>query len=450
MNLHPVRYVPAPSSLRFPLRVRLFPIVLFEIYLNLTVLLFAFGPWAWPVADPEKLYGFLLLAHLALLLGYLAGAGRQPRGYRGPLKLDTVVKMTLVFSVVWAIPVFYIRTQGAFGYSPSAIYESVVTGLKSLSGAYGGKSQVESLTARGASPLIRFSMVFLPITALLFPLCVVFWKRLSWKGRIAFLFAQAVEVLSWIAIGTTKGVADVCMVLPWLILAARPEILWRLSPKRVLKIVGVGLACVIITFLFFSAAKRPPRTHTRVPSIDAAHVRADMEHPLLSVVPAGQRFAAVQLSAYLTQGYYGLSLALDQPFVWCYGFGHGYWSAGAAARRFSSGGRFALLMQTYPGRVEQAHRSWEVMHYWHTIYPWIASDLSFPGTIVAVFVIGYLFALSWLDVLRRQNPFAIGVFALLVMMLFYFPMNNQVLSFYRTAIPFWVLVPLWLLTRRSG
>jgi hypothetical protein len=227
-------YLPDAWNGRFPLRVRLFPIVLFEIYLNVTVLLFAFGPWPWPVADPEKLYGFLLLAHLALFLGYLVGAGRQPRGYPGPLKLDTIIKLTLVFSVVWAIPAFYIRTQGAYGYSPSAIYASVLTALRSLREAYAGKLKVEPLAAREPSPLVRFSMVFLPITALLLPVCVVFWNRLSWKGRIAFLFAEAVDVLSWVAIGTTKGIADVCMVLPWLILAARPAILWKLSAQRVL------------------------------------------------------------------------------------------------------------------------------------------------------------------------------------------------------------------------
>ena len=56
----------------------------------------------------------------------------------------------------------------------------------------------------------------------------------------------------------------------------------------------------------------------------------------------------------------------------------------------------------------------------------------------------------WMDTLHRENPFAVVLFALLLIMLYYFPVNNQVLAFYPTAIPFWAFLFLWLNARRHA
>ena len=51
---------------RVSFSVRYFPLAVFILYLTFTVLLFAFGPWRYPITDGVRVYGFLLLAHLAL------------------------------------------------------------------------------------------------------------------------------------------------------------------------------------------------------------------------------------------------------------------------------------------------------------------------------------------------------------------------------------------------
>jgi hypothetical protein len=103
------------------------------------------------------------------------------------------------------------------------------------------------------------------------------------------------------------------------------------------------------------------------------------------------------------------------------------------------------MNDTYPARIDV--RSWDLYGKWHSLYPWIASDLSFPGTIVFMFVIGWFFGLVWIDVAFCQNPFAVCLFALFLIMLFYIPANNQVLGFAQTALPFWTLLPLWFFSR---
>ncbi len=64
-------------------RIRLVPIAVAMVYLNGTLLLLASGIWPWPLADPLKTYGYVVLANACLLLGYLGVAFRAPRTYDG-------------------------------------------------------------------------------------------------------------------------------------------------------------------------------------------------------------------------------------------------------------------------------------------------------------------------------------------------------------------------------
>ena len=58
---------------------RLLPMILLQIYLWGTVLLFVFGPWPWPLRHPERLYEFLAACHIALFFGYLSAAHQAPK-----------------------------------------------------------------------------------------------------------------------------------------------------------------------------------------------------------------------------------------------------------------------------------------------------------------------------------------------------------------------------------
>ena len=103
---------------------------------------------------------------------------------------------------------------------------------------------------------------------------------------------------------------------------------------------------------------------------------------------------------------------------------------------------------SYPSRIESD--GWDALGRWSSIYPWIASDVSFPGTIVVVFLIGRLFAIAWFDALSARNPFAFGMVGQFVTMLFYFPANNQTSQFGEGFTAFWVILIVWLLTRNGA
>jgi len=64
-------------------------------------------------------------------------------------------------------------------------------------------------------------------------------------------------------------------------------------------------------------------------------------------------------------------------------------------------------------------------------------------------LIGRLLALGWLDTLEGSNPFAVGAFAMLVLMVVYLPANDQLLSSGESTVGFVGLLALWLWTRRA-
>src|SRR6267143_4744057 len=129
------------------------------------------------------------------------------------------------------------------------------------------------------------------------------------------------------------------------------------------------------------------------------------------------------MTFYVTHGYYGLYLSLDKPFVPMFGVGNSLFLTQQVVRIT---GNEQIGRSSYPKRIEED--GWDALGLWSSIYPWIASDVSFPGTIVLVFLIGRLFALAWLDTLCGGNPFAVVMFSMFAIMLFYFPANNQMLQ----------------------
>jgi hypothetical protein len=154
---------------------------------------------------------------------------------------------------------------------------------------------------------------------------------------------------------------------------------------------------------------------------------------------------AMLLTGYLSGGYYGLSLCLALPFKWTYFLGSSY-SLMVAFSRFV--GTPFLLEATYPLRMEDA-TGYSAMTKWHTIFPWLASDFTFVGTLFVLGATGYVYAICWKEAIARQNPVSILLFAVMTLGLVFVPGNNQLMIAPDGVIALWALIILWLLKRRS-
>jgi hypothetical protein len=468
--------------------VRYLPLALVVSYLSLTVVLFAFGPWRYPVNDGARVYGFLFLAHLALAVGYLTAPRRATLHVVGSDAVSHLVKVCLAVTLLLLVPTSLLNTG-----SP---VPNIVAGILDPGAVY-----ARSIELRSARPLLTvvayIRILVGPLLFLLFPLLVVYWGVLSARIRIAGVFALAFVVATYVAMGVNKGIADMLGLFPPLVLVAylaRKLILTRAQWTRV----SVGWLVAVFLFLCFFAGTQMTRAgsateHGNLPagvtktiapatspspattSVTASPTLAvgtatpvaalptpiatpatfpggvrrifvDYDHALVRYLPSGAlRTGAVGLSFYVTHGYYALYLSLDKPFVPMFGVGHSIFLTQQAVRVT---GNEQIGKLSYPKRIEED--GWDALGLWSSIYPWIASDVSFPGTIVVVFLIGRLFALAWFDALSGRNPFAYGMLAQFAVMFFYFPANNQTSQFGEGFTAFWAILIAWLITRNRS
>ena len=371
----------APKRCTPSLMVRLVPIIFFLTYLTATVLIFAFGPWPYWIEDGTKLYTFLAAAHLALLAGYLSVIKRSGQGYSGrwPVKRLVIVSLGINLALLYPSTVFRVGTSVG----------DLIGGTASIGDAYTSSNAARVAT----TPIIEYIRFFFgPWLAILLPLVVFYWKVLSKRVRVftVLFFLGQLAMFFWM--GTNAGLIYVVLLCPWLFAARHFAGNGKLSSKR--KIAG-GVAAAALLFLFFLFF-----TETQIsrqgPSVTgeyswAGKVSADDDNFMVRNLSGPNKRGMLALTSYLTHGYYALYLALDKPFVPTYGVGNSFFLTRQAVRLT---GVTALAQAPYPMRIEED--GWDAYGLWSTIYPWIASDVSFPGTLIVVFFIGRLFALSWL------------------------------------------------------
>jgi hypothetical protein len=426
-------------------RIALFPIIFFQIYLATSVLTFAFGPWQWPVSNPWQLYSFLILAQVALLAGYLNAIKKQPRPASTKLRVPVAVTVSLVFNYLWIGQIYKGRSGQTFDLG--GFVAAVTGGLTDPGQRYDEKlKNYLLLRAAGAITIQDYvGLLLFPLLWIAFPLGVVFWKRLSIPVRVALVVWTILDLSIWVAAGTNKGIADFILLLPCLLVARKPAMLANIKRRNAMVVGLIAIIGVAALVAFFSAGMLGRSGGKTVMLYEhTTGIGADPDHPALRYLPPELQGPLALFASYFNQGYYGLSLALKEPFIFCYGVGHSYFLEGLSRHLVST----PIILNTYPARI--AGNGWDPYLRWSSIYPWIASDLSFPGTIVFMFLIGRLFGLVWLDVAFCRNPWAVCLLPLLLTMLFYVPANNQVLAFANAALPFWALLFMWYFSRARG
>ncbi len=417
--------------------LRIFPIIFFMIYLSATVLFFAAGPFQYPVDNPGSLYTFLVLVHIALFAGYWGSAFGWPRSYFGKWRVSQLLYWSAAASLLLLLPTSLVRT--------GSLIPNIVSGLANPGEAY---ARTASIAAQPEGlPTIEYMRIFAgPMLGLLLPLTVFYWARLSTRTRIMGVAGILGTVALFIGMGTNKAIADTVLLLPWMTFAGYKAGVLPLNRQRIVAIAACGVAAFILFLAFFAAGMLGREgSPVSVGFFPATGSKVDTENVLIRQLGETPTAVVLGLDIYLTPGYYALSLALREPFVPMFGVGNSTFLYRQAARLT---GDNEILKAPYPVRIEKY--GWDSDGLWSSIYPWIASDVSFPGTIVIVYLIGRLFALAWLDTLAGANPFAVVMFSQFLIMLFYFPANNQLLQSGEGFAAFWVTLFLWWRTRRPA
>jgi hypothetical protein len=422
----------APSTL-----TRLAPILLFLGYLNVSVLVFLFGPWHWPLIHPTKFYLFIVAAHAALGAGYLSGAFGAPRSYSNRFSPEKIAWYSVIVTLLLYVPTMIWLTDG------DVDLQSVLE-----PGFAYNRYQERFSFERPTHPVSYIRTILGPLLAMAVPIVFFYWERMSRSMRLLGVLAAVANLSVFVFTGKNRGMADVVIftsIIAGLRIGAGKL---KISPWRALQSLVV-IAVLLTAFNAFYTRNVLGRTGGRDTSsyVDIlGGMYADEDNVLLSGIPEPDRLPIRSLSFNYTHGYYALYLALDMPFESAFPVGHSF-AVQTQERRLL--GTTELADHSYTNRLHNAGL-WHKTLFWHTTYVWLASDVSFPGVIVLLFVLGRLAARSWLEAILTVNPFAVAMFTTIATMIIYFPANNIILGFPESYTAFWVILVMWRFTAQRS
>ena len=341
-----------------------------------------------------------------------------------------------MISSIAALALFFPTSAARTGHA----VPDIVSGLNDPGIAYKA-----SLDVREAETgVVEYARILLgPILVLSLPLTFFAFGQLTPLQRILGISAMLSTVLLFIAMGTNKAIADTVLLIPWVVWAGHLSSVSRVTKRMGLLFALITLAgfCGFIVFFAKTAAGRAGSIAV-AGNLPTTGAYVDTENLLTKNLPEPAVVGAYAFTHYLSSGYYAVYLSLKVPFVPTFGVGNSMFLYRQAARAL---GDKSILRKPYPIRIERY--GWDAYGLWSSIYPWLASDVSFPGVILLVFLVGRLFAMSWLDTLIGKNPLAVVVFAQFIIMLFYFPANNQLMQSGADFTGFWVTLAAWLCLR---
>jgi len=428
------------------------PMKLVQGYLLIVFILFAFGPWPWPIIDKMLVNIYIISAQLLLIFGYSLSiknkdailiANSFENDTRKETDINKIIRIILIISVILFIPTYMARV-GINSFNLGMFAEAFVDGLLDPGKQYYYKLSIQSQMPTNIILLLVIAITS-PFCWLLVPLTIVYWDKVKFKYKLGAMIIFLLDIISWISIGTNKGVFDNVFIISFSLLIKvcleNKTIKISISAvKSKLKLIIflTGSISAAIIYLINSIKSRLGRLNYYY---KAADIYVNKDSLIMQIIPDFLNDIVIVVTSYTTQGYYGLSLAMREDFTPTFGFGSSWFLLNLHEKIT---GDTALRLYTYPFKLIKY--GWDPYINWHSIYAWLASDFSFVGTLLLMVLIGYLFGEVWKSILFKQNVFAMGLFVLLMIMFMYFPANNQIFAYTHTFSAFWGLFAFWMFT----
>ena len=416
-----------------------FPLKLSVAYILVTLLLSVIGPIVYFSGAYKKYLSVLYVGAVLIFMsaGYLFGLH---------IKSNNPVYVNTDYGKEKIKKLLKLSQNIAFISIGLEFIYLLITGKFSLNLSNVGATYVNIDRAGSANIIIifRFCTAFFRTAAV--ALGFYYYKdSTSLVKKKTIICAIGIFAIYLFGYGTQSGIGYIFIELLVAISANMIRSGSKLSRKTIRKIIIIGLA---ILFLF--AFMQYMRYSLMGINARNYHLHSTGEygfntnHLIFKIFGEDLGFGLSSiLGGYMSLGYYGLSLCLQEPFKWTYGIGNSY----ALMQLLSKFGIKGVLENTYLLRM-QAHFGRNGLTAWNTIFPWLASDLTWVGTLFMFFIIGATLAYTWKDILLHRNAFSFLLFTMLMILVFFIPANNAIVHGYDNLMSTIFIVVGWLLLRK--
>ena len=457
--------------------VLLLPVRLLMLYLLFSIIAFIYGPFAWNVSHPIRFYGFLASYFFALWLGFRLGIAKRFQYEKVWTEEDDRLLIRLIGPLIAVNVVFYViymfRDYGLSSFDFPAFFRILKSGL--MNPGYGYHQHYERLLTVPTSERLGgyyFSLVFIIWSCIHFPtviLSVFYFSRLKIYAKILVVFYFVMVFFHFLSIGTNIRVLHLILLflVPQVLKYLGAVLHDQMTKKKLLKLLIMVCLCVLVMGLYFSwmmISRDGLDTENYRDGLDTENYQDGLdtenyqdgldtensELPTINVggvgLKDGQRVTSlidtlwIYASGYLTQGYYGMSLALQEPWIPMYGVGNSMYLTGFITSHITD-----IKQYSYQERIEKY--GWDSDINWHTMFTWLANDVSFYGVAIVMLLIGFLAGAMYKDSIIGDNPFAkVGMYFFLLMALF-IPCNNQLGQSVDTLVSFVFILLCWFVSK---
>lgn len=404
------------SKLLFPIRVSLF-------YLFSTYALFLFGGISNGVDNIEFLTFYVFVVYFGFYFGYRFAVELNPHSGEELNLIKRKVLYVRWLTYAGALYMFVWGVNQILDFGGSGLYD-IFLRILNPGDAYAAKFDIydsriaENKINRVTQILVLFSVIF----SMSLPVFFAYKKNIARSLRFAYYFCVFVYAVSFLYIGTQKGLADIVILgaAGWVASRIREN-----SSGLVVSFRSIFYLLVVFGLVFlYMVLNQASRVETFGLTSTLMTQNVDLDNSVVTFL-FGRDFAngLYIILGYPTHGYIGLSHNLGQDYVFSYGAG---FSQAFESYRFQLFGGDNNLLLTYPYRTEAA-TGWPAGMYWATALPWFASDLTFFGVIPFVFLVGFLFAKIWVSCLQRMDFISLAALGQIFMFVAFLPANNQVL-----------------------
>ncbi len=410
---------------------RFTPLRIFLIYIATTFVLFLILPVTYYNINLLLLSFFLCFFLFVFIIGYILGIGKNDKKDFGLNLYEhfaiKIIKWFIVISFFLYLWTFFDRLN----YFKINLTLDL---LINIGATYRNAINAVSYTSLSMQVLTLLS----PITTSSLILGMYYYNKLPIKYRFLWLATLIIYLLSIVLfLGTQKYFVDILIYAFSIILIK--DI--KLRKKMILKILFISTIVLVPLFVYVQYSRLLAYGVYGVNIALTSLMRIDYGSWWFNLFGNDIGIALLLLMLYPSMGYYGLSLSLQMPFKWTYGIGNSLALMSYVSQYFKIDN---ILGNTYPLRTELA-TGWPALTYWQTIFPWLASDFTFFGSVIFMGIIAYIYAKAWRELLIYDNPLSVLVFSSITILLLYVPANNQLMQT-RDSMISWVFFLIgWLL-----
>lgn len=412
-----------------------FPIIIIQIYLLITVILYEYGLWDFPTIDKVKLYGFIIVYHLTLFIGYVIGINikvyKNINFSNEEKNIRLLKKILIIFFIILFLSL--VRELGLNSLEIKPIINKIIEGIKNPSSGYYSKLNLDGSRVFLGKIGTVIMIIGAPISYLSPILIMIYFKKLNKKYKLLSLVIMLLYIGKFIATGTNKGIFDILII---------GISLFLISNQKKFKKYMIILCFLIIALFSFNyiLGSRSFGVNFDKNTKIANKISLKEKSELDAFIPKKIKKPLALLTTYLCQGYYGLSLSMEVESSYMLGVGQSLFLVDRISEITD------IDKYTLQKKVEKKY-GWDSRVQWFTMYSWIANDVGFIGVLFYMFFLGFIFALVYKDVLYNSNVIAKVFFCLLMIQFVFIPANNQLMVNMNSSFSIVFILILWVISK---